>query len=172
MGLGVISQEQGKKKRTYLTINKAGKVRMKLGSNEELFDYIEGELGRIYSKTSTYQGKTFEDWIIELNDKENGDVYALSFAISSGVFRSIILCLASDKDNLGTLRIEPYEKGGYVKVRVYNEGTSLDWVTKELPPIKEVSIGGRIVKDDSERVNLIKGYVEQINEATRARGSV
>ena len=93
-------------------------------------------------------------------------MYSLSLPYVSGTFKSIILALASDteltKDK--PVVIEPYEKNQYTKVCVYSEGVKLDWVTKELPPLKEVVVGGKTYIDDTERMAFIASIAEKVGE--------
>ena len=88
-----------------------------------------------------------------------------------GTFKSIILALASDEKLTADtpIVIEPYERNGYTKVVVYSDGVKLDWVTKELPPLKEVVVKGKTYTDDEERMNFIKGIAHQVKE--RVAGS-
>lgn len=81
------------------------------------------------------------------------------------MFKSIILSLANSGRGVGffPVRIETYLKDGYTKVIVSIGGERLDWVTKELPPVKEIRIGGKVVKDDAARMDYICGLVEEIN---------
>ena len=60
--------------------------------------------------------------------------------------------------------IEPYEKGNFTKVVVYADGEKLDWVVKELPPLKEVTVGGRSYSDDTDRMNFIRDLTSQVRE--------
>ena len=65
---------------------------------------------------------------------------------------------------LSTIRIETYLKDGRTKVSVFDQGNKLNWITSELPPVRETQVGGRIVKDDSERMSFIAGLVKKINK--------
>ena len=58
--------------------------------------------------------------------------------------------------------IEPYEKNGFTKVVVYSEGVKLDWVTKELPPLKEIEVAGKKYTDDRERMAFIENLAEKV----------
>jgi hypothetical protein len=84
----------------------------------------------------------------------------------SGTFKSIILALASYQSlsKETTILIEPYEKGNYTKVAVYADEKKLDWVVKELPPLKEVVVGGKTFSDDTERMEFIKRIASQVKE--------
>ena len=99
-------------------------------------------------------------------------VFWLSCAIAATIGGIIGVKIAS-KEGLESLkngsivRIEPYTKNGYDKVRVWGEGVKLDWVTKQLPPIEEATIGGRRVKDDTKRMAYITSLYEKIREEIR-----
>lgn len=150
------------KSKTYLSINH-GKVIKGSGTSKEEYSYIEGYIEAIYTKRSTFGNEVVVRWFIDIRD--GGELYSLCLPYSSGVFKSIILALASDEALTSStpVRIEPYEgKNGYTKVVVYSDGVKLDWVVKQLPPQKSVTIGGKQVKDDSEQMNLIGAYVTNI----------
>ena len=150
------------KRKTYLSINH-GKVIKGSGTSKEEYFYIEGYIEAIYTKRSTFGNEVVVRWFIDIRD--GGELYSLCLPYSSGVFKSIILALASDEALTSStpVRIEPYEgKNGYTKVVVYSDGVKLDWVVKQLPPQKSVTIGGKQVKDDSEQMNLIGAYVTNI----------
>lgn len=150
------------KRKTYLSINH-GKVIKGSGTSKEEYSYIEGYIEAIYTKRSTFGNEVVVRWFIDIRD--GGELYSLCLPYSSGVFKSIILALASDEALTSStpVRIEPYDgKNGYTKVVVYSDGVKLDWVVKQLPPQKSVTIGGKQVKDDSEQMNLIGAYVTNI----------
>lgn len=153
-----------KKRKIYLSINH-GKVVQGTGANKKYYSYIDGNIEAIYTKRSTFGAETITRWYIDIRDGE--ELYSLCLPYSSGVFKSIILALASDEAlNFTTpVRIEPYEgKNGYTKVVVYSKGVKLDWIVKQLPPQEKVTIGGREVKDDSKQMQLINSYVATIRE--------
>lgn len=157
----------GKKQNTdsrkiYLSINH-GKVVQGSGANKQLYSYLDGSIESIYKKRSTFGNEVVTRWYIDLRDGE--ELYSLCLPYSSGVFKSIILALASDEalSSSTPVRIEPYEgRNGYTKVVVYSEGVKLDWVTKQLPEKEIVSVGGKTIRDDSKQMELIETYVNQI----------
>lgn len=157
-----LGQNDNGKRKIYLSINH-GKVVKGSGAAREEYSYIDGTIEAIYTKRSTFGSEVVTRWFIEIRD--GGELYSLCLPYSSGVFKSIILALASDEalNSSTPVRIEPYEgKNGYTKVVVYSDGVKLDWVVKQLPPQKSVTIGGKQVKDDSEQMNLIGSYVNNI----------
>ena len=98
-------------------------------------------------------------------ERHVGKLYSLCLPYSSGVFKSIILSLAADRELTAStpVRIEPYEgRNGYTKVVVYASGVKLDWITKQLPPQETITIGGRQVKDDSKQMEFITSLVQTI----------
>lgn len=159
MGLGNI--EQGKARKSYLSIS-GGKVIIDRGKGKkESFSYVDGVLEGIYQKERNFNGENVNRWYMDLRD--GTEIYSICFPYNSGVFKSIILALASDEE-LGSIRIEPYEKNGFTKVKVYSEGVKLDWITAELPPVEEVMVGGRKIKDESKRMEFICDLCNTINE--------
>lgn len=162
MGLGKIEQVQTNKH--YLAINN-GKVIIDRGNGrKESFGYVEGVLEGIYTQKRNFGGEEVTRWFIDLRD--GTEIYSICLPYSSGVFKSIVLALASDEAlrNDTPIRIEPYERNNFTKVTVYSDGTKLDWITKELPPLREVKVGTKIVKDDTERMNLICNLCNTIND--------
>lgn len=151
-------------KRVYLSIGN-GKVTRGSGNEKESFSFVEGIIAAIYSKRSTFGSEVVTRWFIELRDGE--ELYSICLPYSSGVFKSIILSLASDTElsAYSPVRIEPYlGRNGYTKVVVYSNGTKQDWVTKQLPPTETVEVGGKLIKDDSKQMQLINTLVEVIRQ--------
>ena len=154
MSLGV------KTERAYLNV-KDGKIRYKKPSGEEsLYDYVEGILIDITHKPREFNGETIEYWYIDFL-AEGGTIYSLSLHYSSGVAKSIFNALAS-ADKLGKIRIETYQSGGFTKAIVYNDGERLSWKYTDMPPIEEVKVGGKIVKDDTKRMEFFKKLTQEI----------
>lgn len=163
------TQAQGKSK-IYLNI-KNGAVVKRTSTGEESYTYVEGRLEAITQKERTFRNEVVIYWYIDLRDEESGDLYSIGFPYGSNTFKSIILALASsmglDAIRHGSvIRVEPYTRNGYDKVVVWGEGVKLDWVSTSLPPVSEKMIGGRKVKDDTERMNYICSLVSLIQEAT------
>lgn len=158
-----LGQNTAQKKR-YLSINH-GKVVEGSGDQRQSYSFVEGFVQAIYTKRSTFGGEVVTRWYIDIQD--GAELYSLCLPYSSGVFKSIILALASD-ERLSTstpVRVEPYEgKNGYTKVVVYSDGVKLDWVTKQLPPEETVNVGGRSVKDDSKRMEFICSLCARVKE--------
>ena len=98
--------------------------------------------------------------------RDGKELYSISLPYASGTFKSIILSLASFQSLSKETKvlIEPYERNGYTKVVVYADGEKLDWVTKELPPLKNVTVGSSTYTDDTERMNFIHGIASQVRE--------
>lgn len=160
------------RRKTYLNIKEGAIVKRTPEGTEERYAYVEGRLEAITQKERTFRGEVVLYWYIDLRDEDSGELYSLGFPYASNTFKSIILQLASEEGleslkNGSTLRIEPYTKNGYDKVRVWGEGVKLDWVSKQLPPIEETTIGGRRVKDDTKRMAYITSLYEKIREKIR-----
>lgn len=158
------TKENKRGKIVFLNV-KDGKLIRRDGLVIEEFDFVEGTLEKIYTKEREFNGERVLYWYVPLRD-DNGDLYLLGLPYSSGVFKSIVLSLANDDEltALSTIRIETYLKDGRTKVSVYDQGRKLNWITNELPPVKETPVGGRIIKDDSERMSFIAGLVRKINK--------
>lgn len=158
MGLGKI---QNKKK--WLTIHH-GSVELSENGVKEHYSYIEGQLLCINEVIRNYGKEDVTKWVIDMQD-ENNDLYSISFPYNSGIFKSIVLSLASDiflKPST-IIRIEPYEKGNFTNVVVWSDGVKLDWIIKELPPVEEVAFNGKVYKDESKRMECIIRFVNSIN---------
>ena len=149
----MVQQSTPQGRRIYLNV-KDGRIVRRTEQGEEYYAFVEGKLENIYTKERSFRNETVIYWYIDLRDEQSGELYALGFPYTNNVFKSIALQLPTAA-GYDAIRIEPYSKGGYDKVQVYASGTKLDWVTTKLPPLKEVVIGGRVIKDDTERMNLI-----------------
>ena len=148
--------------RIYLSINRGRIVRTYENGSKVFYTFLEGQLSGLHSKERTFGKERVKYWYFDVQDGE--ELYSLGLPLYSGVLRSIVLSLASDGElsSETPLRIETYESRNYTKAVVYSNGVKLDWITKELPPAKEITIGGKIVKDETERDNLIEGFISMI----------
>lgn len=158
---------QQETKRIYLSINQ-GKVASGTGDNKQFFSFVEGCIENIYTKRSTFGNEVVTRWYIDLRD--GGDLYSLCLPYSSGVFKSIILSLASYMELTTTtpVKIAPYMgRNGFSKVVVYADGIKLDWVTKQLPQQEVVAVGDKQIKDDTKQMELITSYVSEILKKIR-----
>lgn len=157
--IGNTEQHRGK---LYFLNVKDGKILRKDGLIADEFNFVEGTLERIFQKERDFNGETLLYWYMNLRD-EKGDLFSLGLPYSSGVFKSIILSLAScETIGLSPVKIETYLKDGHTKVVVSSGGRKLDWITKELPPLTEQRVGGKVVKDDTARMEYICSLVEDI----------
>jgi hypothetical protein len=170
MALGSI-QERETQRKIYLNINH-GQIEHPSEDGKQTFRYVEGEVKRITQKNRTFRGESVVYWYIDIADGD--DLYSLGFSYTSGTFKSIILCLANFKELTATtpVKIEPYEKGGYTKVVVWADGIKQDWITRQLPQVKTVNVGGREVKDETERMNYITELATMINARVGYKGSI
>lgn len=167
MALGQLDQDT--KRKLYLSISHGKVVHYLKNGGVEYFKNVEGTLKDISLKERSFNGQKVPFWYLDI--KDGAELYSLSLPYISGTFKSIILALASDEKLTADtpIVIEPYERNGYTKVVVYSDGVKLDWVTKELPPLKEVVVKGKTYTDDEERMNFIKGIAHQVKE--RVAGS-
>lgn len=162
MGLGNTESVQTSKH--YISISN-GKVIIDRGKGKkESFNYVEGILEGIYTQKRIFGGEEVVRWFIDLRD--GTDIYSICLPYSSGVFKSIVLALASDENLNSTMpiRIEPYEMKGYTKVKVYAEGVKMDWINEDMPPVEEIVIGDKKIKDDRKRMEFISKLCNTINE--------
>jgi hypothetical protein len=162
MALGTIDQDT--KRKIYLSISHGKVVHYLSGGNVENFKNVGGRLQDITIKERTFNGVKTPFWYMDIKDR--GELYSISLPYASGTFKSIILALASYQSlsKETNILIEPYEKGNYTKVAVYADEKKLDWVVKELPPLKEVVVGGKKYSDDTERMEFIKRLASQVKE--------
>lgn len=157
MSLGV------KQKKIYLNLRE-GKIIRKDKTGEQTYDYVEGILAGVTKKDREFNGEQIPYWYIDLIDPSGGDVYSLGIHYNSGVAKSILNALASAQSPR-KVRIETYQKGDFTKAVVYNNGERLSWKYTELPPLEEIRLGGRLVKDDTKRME----FMEQIAQEIRSR---
>jgi hypothetical protein len=156
MSLGV------KQSKTYLNIREGKILSRDKEGKELLYDYVEGTLAEITTKEREFKGEVVKYCYIDLHDR-SGVVYSLGLHYSSGVAKSLFNSLASVEDYSKTIRIEPYLSGDFTKVVVYSGGIKLAWKYPELPPVEEIQVRGKTVKDDSKRMEFFEGLVKQIN---------
>ena len=152
-----------KEKRIYLNIAR-GKVIRRTDRGEQSFDYVEGDLERIYTRDRIFRGERVPYWYLDLRDPKSGELYTLGINASSGVWRSIIMSLGSCRNFLLPIRISPYHKGDFDRVSVYSGGERLDWV-EGLPPVEEINLGGKVIKSVEKREEFFSQLVNKINGA-------
>lgn len=158
------------RRKTYLNIKNGAVVKRTDNGQEESYSFVEGRLEAITQKERTFRNEVVIYWYIDLRDEESGELYSIGFPYGSNTFKSVVLALACPMGldavrNGSIIRVEPYSRKGLDKVVVWGEGVKLDWVTKTLPPVVETMIGGRKVKDDSNRMNYICSLVGQVQDA-------
>lgn len=155
------------KRKIYLNI-KEGKIVGKNENGEQVFfSFVEGILEKISQKEREFRGEKVLYWYIDLRDPDNEELYSLGFPFSSNIFKSIILSLASaSKEELKLVRISPYYAQGYDKVIIYAGGKKMNWITKDLPPVEEIELGGKIIKNDYKRMAYITELVDKISKLT------
>lgn len=152
-----------KERKSYLNISGGKIVRRTDYGKLETFDYVEGDLERIYTKDREFRGEKVPYWYLDLKDPQTGELYSLGINASSGVWRSLIFALGSNTNFLLPIRISPYKKGDFDRVSVYSGGERLDWV-EGIPPVEEIEVGGRRIKSVEKREEFISSLVERINQ--------
>jgi hypothetical protein len=154
MSLGV------KPKVVFLSI-KDGKITRKTARGSlERYDYVEGILINVECRERDFTGETVLYWYFDIQESR-GEIYSLALSYNSGIAKSILNSLAS-VDKFGVIRIEAYSKDGFNKVMVYNNGQRLDWRYRELPPVEEVIVGDKTVKDESKRMELFNNIAKEL----------
>lgn len=149
-------------KRIYLNISE-GKIRKQTEKGVQMFDYVVGDLERIYSRDREFQGEKVPYWYLDLRDGDTGDLYSLGISARSGAWRSLILALGSEDFNpLLPVKISTYKSGQYDRVCVYSGDQRLSWVS-DLPPVEEIEAQGRKIKSVAKREEFISGLVQNIN---------
>ena len=152
-----------KERKSYLNISGGKIVRRTDYGKLETFDYVEGDLERIYTKDREFRGEKVPYWYLDLKDPQTGELYSLGINATSGVWRSLIFALGSNTNFLLPIRISPYKKGDFDRVSVYSGGERLDWVS-DLPPVEVIEVGGRSIKSVEKREIFITSIVQRINQ--------
>jgi len=151
-----------REKKSYLNIS-GGKIVQRTESGKTLtYDYVEGDLEKIYQRDREFRGEKVPYWYLDIRDPKSGELYSLGINASSGVWRSLILSLGSCTNFLLPIRISPYHKGDYDRVSVYSGGEKLDWVS-DLPPVEEIEVGGMKIKSVEKREAYFRELVDKIN---------
>lgn len=157
-----LGQQEQRARKYYLSISDGQIVHSENGQ-KEYYSFVEGTLEKIYKLERTFNGETVLYWYLDIRG-EKDELYSVSLPYKSGIFKSIVLALASEPAlALSSIKIELYKKGEFTKVVVSSNGRKLDWITKELPAVEEVYIAGQRVKDDTRRMEYICSLVDSIN---------
>jgi len=162
--MALTNLDQDTKRKIYLSISHGKVVHYLNGGGVEYFKNVLGSITDVYKKERVFNGNRVPFWYLDI--KDGTDLYSLSLPYVSGTFKSIILSLASSQtlSRSSEVVIEPYERNGYTKVVVYADGEKLDWITKELPPLKETKVGGKTYTDDTERMAFIEEIASKVKE--------
>lgn len=143
--------------KTYLNV-KEGKIYQ----GNTPYSFVEGYLKGIEQKDREFKGEPVKYWYVNLASNQ-GELYSLALPYSSGVAKSLFNSLASAEQFTKPIRIETYISREFTKVSVSIDGVRLSWKDKNLPPVKQIQVGDKIVKDDSERMSFIVNLVNEIN---------
>jgi hypothetical protein len=148
------------KRKTYLNIEQ-GRFILKTDGGEESYTTLSGKLKDISKKERTFRGETITYWYIDISD-ENGTLYSIGLPYSSGVFKSIVNCLAAVNSFDNDITIKTYSVGEYSKVSMLEGENKLSWKYSQLPPVTEAIAGGKKIKDDSRRMQFFEDIVKDI----------
>lgn len=151
MSLGI------KQTKTYLNV-KEGRIYQ----GSIAYDYVEGYLRGIETKEREFNGERVKYFYFDILS-DSGELYSLALPYYGGVAKSLINSLASAQGFTDPIRIQTYQSGDFTKVATYQSGQRLPWKHSQLPPVEELRIGDRIVKDDSKRMALIASIVITVN---------
>jgi len=152
MSLGI------KEKKIYLNI-KEGKIYEK----EKGYDYVQGYLKSIELRDREFRGEIIQYWYVNIQS-QTGELYSIALSYYSGVAKSLFNSLASAQDFSKPIRVQTYQSGEYTKVVVYSGAERLLWKYSELPPVEEVRVGSKVVKDESKRMDFFVNIVSEINK--------
>ena len=145
-----------------------GNIIAKKGKEELLFDTVSGKITYIELRQHASQTKRFSSWHIQMVDTHSGDAYDLSFGRTSGVFRTIVRCLASDEGlaSLNDIEIHVYRPsyGNYTNAVVSGHGKKLNWIPENVPPVLYRQVNGKAVADYTLRNDWVEDLVDRINE--------
>jgi hypothetical protein len=145
------------KGKTYLNL-KEGKI-IKAGAPLE---FLEGYLKAIDKRDREFRGETVKYWYVDIEPLEGDELYSLAIPYYSGAAKSLFNSLASAEDFTQPVKIETYLSSGYTKVKVSQGAERLSWKAPELPPIEQIKLGDRVVKDESKRMEFIVNLVNLI----------
>lgn len=154
-----------RERKTFLNISGGKIVKRTDGGRVQEFDFVEGDLERIYQRDREFRGERVPYWYLDIRDPKSGEIYSLGISASSGVWRSLILSLGSCTNFLLPIRISPWKKGEFDRVSVYSGEERLEWVSG-LPPVEEIEVSpGRFIKSVDKREEFISGIVRRINHS-------
>lgn len=153
---------QSNQKRLYLKI-KDGKIH----EGENTYTTVRGYLKGIDMKEKEFKGEIAKYWYINIKS-ETGDYYCLTLSYSSGVAKSLFNSLANAPDFSKQIRIDTYVKGEFTNISTFLDDDKLYWKYNEFPPIEEVKVGNKVVKDDSKRMKVFEEIVQEINSKINA----
>lgn len=138
--------------------NKMGKI-----VHEKFYDSFTAKLVNIRTRDSQY-GK---NWEFDFRDKE--DVYTLQLSYSNS-YATALLKILPNANLAEEMKIQPSQKIEDGKTRsslfVSQNGVTLKHAyTKDnpngLPPMKQVTVKGQLVWDDSERLEFLSAMIER-----------
>lgn len=146
-----------------------GEVILSTEEGSKSFSFLQAKLRSIHTTERNYNGEKVIKWEIEIEGDSPEDLYSITLPYSSGTFKSIILSLASCAalSPATLVKFKPYKKGNFTNITLWADEVKLDWITKELPPLEEVQINGRTVRDESKRMEFLSSLVEAINKRVR-----
>jgi|SRR6478609_1720897 len=154
---------------TYLNIKK-GKISYKKYGEAKESDFIEGFIQKISIVEKEYEGKKYEEANINIVDGD--DKYQLQMKVDSGYFRAFCNAFKSGNPNARTKITPTYKEDGAKKQSgcfIEQNGEILKWFyskanenQKEIPQLKEVTVGKKKMYDGSEILDFWKDWLMSI----------
>ena len=75
-----------RERKSFLNIS-GGKIVQRTESGKTLyFDFVEGDLERIYQRDREFRGEKVPYWYLDIRDPKSGEIYSLGISASSGVW--------------------------------------------------------------------------------------
>lgn len=153
----------------WLNVKDGVLIHRQASGEEEVFDYLEGTLRDIQTRSRTYGLETAKVW--EFTFEDGGEEYRLTLPYRSGTAKGILNSLAS-AERLGIIRLRFYQKDKFAKVAVYNDGVYLKWAVPELPEAPAAVILGEIHRDDTARMELMERLAGEIRQRIKQPGLI
>lgn len=137
------------------------------GNPPIVLDSITGKINAMRVELDSWEGKEFENLIIELENSI--DKYKMKCRLDSGYGRSLISTL-SNANPSEPVELKPHMEDKKSNFFVSQNGKSLKWkYTKAnpngLPPMKEIIVNKQKVYDRTDQNDFYKNVVSQLNDS-------
>jgi len=151
----------------YLNVTNGKLEKYSKTGEKEAYSYLCGVLTNIKQVEREFKGQTLPYWYV--NFEAEKEAYSVGFPYNNNVFKSIVLSLANKEevDLTKEVKLSIYTAKERTKARITQGEKFIKWVEEPLPPLKEVTVGSKVVLDDTERMNFILNLVDVINLRTK-----